>query len=288
MNEKTKIIAGVAGLIIAAIAIGWIYYALNPGAWNEFQAEMSGDSSSAPAVSSAPRPSIRPVRALGALMASGNIEAEEVVVAAELGGRITELDANEGDDVQAGALLLELDHRALLAQMEGAKANVDQAKGALAAAQARLDAVLAGATDEEIAAAEAAVAAAEGALAAAQAAEVQAGAQANSARTVKASESAVSAAEAAVAQAESAVELANANLSAANAALSGVLAGARPEEIAQAQSLVNPAQSDFLLLENIHFVEFIDKDIGGWPENRRRFRRSRQRCGFASTASISG
>ena len=37
-------------------------------------------------------------------MASGNIEAEEVLVAAELGGRITELAADEGDDLQTGDL----------------------------------------------------------------------------------------------------------------------------------------------------------------------------------------
>ena len=140
MNEKTKIIIGVSGLIVVAIAIGWIYYALNPGAWDDFQAEMSGESEFAPAASSSSSRSLpkftRPARTLGALMASGNIEAEEVLVAAELGGRITELEANEGDDVQAGDLLLQLDRRALLAQQEGAKANVAQAEGALAVAQA--------------------------------------------------------------------------------------------------------------------------------------------------------
>jgi multidrug resistance efflux pump len=277
MNEKTKIIAGVTALSVAAIAIGWIYYALNPGAWDSFMGEMSGESSSAPAASSVSRPSIRPIRALGALMASGNIEAEDVLVAAELGGRITELEANEGDEVQAGDLLLQLDRRALLAQQEGAKANVTQAQGALAAAQARLDAAQAGATTEEIAAAEAAVAAAEGALAAAEAAAIQAEVNANSARTIKASESAVAAAEATVAQAQSAVELANANLAAANAQLSGLLAGARPEQIAQYQYLVNQAQSEFLLLENIHFVEYIDKDLGGWPEERARYQRESAR-----------
>jgi multidrug resistance efflux pump len=239
---------------------------------------MGGESISVPSsASSAPRRIIRPARALGALVASGNIEAEEVLVAAELGGRITELDASEGDEVGAGDLMLSLDSRALLAQNEAAKANIAQAQGALGAAQAQLDAARAGATVEEIAAAEAAVAAAEGALAAAEAAAIQAEAQANSARTVKASESAVAAAEAALAQAESGVELANANLAAANATLSGVLAGARPEEIAQFQYLVNQAQSEFLLLENIHFVEYIDKDIGGWPEERARYQRESAR-----------
>lgn len=279
MNEKTKIIGGVTGLIVAAVIIGLVYYTLNPAAWDDFMAEMSGESTSAhaPADSAAPRLSIRPARAAGALMASGNIEAEEVLVAAELGGRITELDAGEGDEVQAGDLLLQLDRRALLAQQDSAKANVAQAQGALAAAQAQLDAARAGAADEEIAAAEAAVAAAEGALAAAEAAVTQAEVNADSARTIKASESAVAAAEAAVAQAKSAVDLANAHLAAANAQLSGLLDGARPEEIAHYQYLVNQAQSEFLLAENIHFVEYIDKDIGGWPEERARYQRESAR-----------
>jgi HlyD family secretion protein len=277
MNEKVKIITGVIGIIAAAVLIGWIYYALNPGAWDDFMAEMGGEASTAPAISSAPRPSIRPARALGALTASGNVEAEEVLVAAELGGRITELDAGEGDEVQAGEQLLLLDQRTLLAQQQGAKANVTQAQGALNASQAQLDAARAGATDEEIAAAEASVAAAEGALAAARATLIQAEVNADSARTVEEAESSVAAAEAAVAQAQGQVDLASAGLSAANATLSGVLAGARPEEIAMYQALVNQAQSEFLLAENIHFVDYIDKDIGGWPEERARYQRESAR-----------
>jgi len=278
MNQKVKIIVGVTALIAAAIATGWIYYALNPGAWDSFTAQMSGEStSSAPVASAASQPSIRPMRASGNLSASGSIEAEEVLVAAELGGRVTELAADEGDDVQAGDLLLQIDRRALLAQQENARANVAQAQGALDAAQAQLDSARSGATAEEIAAAEAAVTAGDGALAAAQAAVTQAEVNADSARTIKASESAVAAAEAALAQAQSAVDLANAHLAAANANLSGTLAGARPEEIAHYQYLVNQAQSEFLLAENIHFVDYIDKDIGGWPEERARYQRESAR-----------
>jgi HlyD family secretion protein len=279
MNEKVKIIVGVTGIIVAAIIVGLVYYTLNPAAWDDFMAEMSGESTStsSPAVSAAPRLPIRPARAMGALMASGNIEAEEVLVAAELGGRITELAADEGDDVQTGDLLLQLDRRALLAQQENAEANVAQAQGALDAAQAQLDAARSGATAEEIAAAEAAVTAAEGTLAAAKAAVTEAEVNADSARTIKASESSVAAAEAALAQAQSAVDLANANLTAANAELNGTLAGARPEEIAHYQYLVNQAQSEFLLAENIHFVDYIDKDIGGWPEERARYKRESAR-----------
>ena len=71
-------------------------------------------------------------------MASGSIEAEEVTVAAELGGRVMETAADEGDEVSAGSLLLQVDRRTLLAQHEGASATVDQAQAALEAAEAEL------------------------------------------------------------------------------------------------------------------------------------------------------
>jgi HlyD family secretion protein len=70
------------------------------------------------------------------LMASGFIEAEEVAVAAELGGRVLELSAEEGDDVEAGLVLARLDGTLLQAQIEAAQAGLDMAKAELAQAQA--------------------------------------------------------------------------------------------------------------------------------------------------------
>ena len=120
MSQRTKIIIGVAALILGAAAIGWLYFQLSPGAWDGFLADMRGDSA-------APRPAAQPVvrrpsRSAGDLLASGSIEAEEVTLAAELGGRIVETSAAEGDNVSEGAPLLRLDQAALLVQREGAAA----------------------------------------------------------------------------------------------------------------------------------------------------------------------
>jgi len=72
----------------------------------------------------------------GALTASGFIEAEELDVAPELGGRVVELLADEGDDVEAGQVLVRLDGTLLEAQIEVAQAALDVAQAVLAQAQA--------------------------------------------------------------------------------------------------------------------------------------------------------
>jgi multidrug resistance efflux pump len=72
----------------------------------------------------------------GDLVASGFIEAEEVAVAPELGGRVLELLAEEGDDVEAGQVLARLDGTLLEAQIEAAQAGLDMAQAQLAQAQA--------------------------------------------------------------------------------------------------------------------------------------------------------
>ena len=84
------------------------------------------------------------------LQASGSIEGDEVAIVSEFGGRIASLNAGEGDDIQAGQVLVELDTSALQAQ-------VAQAQAAVAAARANLDSVKAGTHPAEILAAQAAV-----------------------------------------------------------------------------------------------------------------------------------
>ncbi len=95
----------------------------------------------------------------GDLQASGFIEAEQVEVAAEIGGRIADLPVEEGQEVQAGEVLARLDDSVLQAQREVLLAQVDlaiaqrdrvaagvrpelirQAEGQVAAAQAAVDA----------------------------------------------------------------------------------------------------------------------------------------------------
>ncbi|MFQ5612812.1 MAG: HlyD family secretion protein [Anaerolineae bacterium] len=84
----------------------------------------------------------------GPILASGTIEAETISIAAETGGRILNVHAGEGDEVEAGQLLVELDPGLLLAQRA-------ELEAAIATAQANLAAVMAGPRPEEIAVAEA-------------------------------------------------------------------------------------------------------------------------------------
>jgi HlyD family secretion protein len=70
-------------------------------------------------------------------VASGTIEAEDIAIATEMGGQVVELFAGEGDRVDAGDVLLQLDQAALLAQWEGTEAGVAQAQAAVEAAEAQ-------------------------------------------------------------------------------------------------------------------------------------------------------
>jgi HlyD family secretion protein len=93
--------------------------------------------------------------------ASGNIEADKVAVAAELPGRIVALYAGEGQEVEAGQTLVQLDTETIDAQ-------IAQAQAALASAEAELERLRAGSRPAQVAGAEAAVAQAETRLAGAK------------------------------------------------------------------------------------------------------------------------
>lgn len=82
------------------------------------------------------------------LVGSGSIEAETVAITAELGGRIIDLIADEGEEVTAGQILVELDKSDLLAQQL-------QLEAAIATAKANLESVSATARPEDIAVAKA-------------------------------------------------------------------------------------------------------------------------------------
>ncbi len=85
------------------------------------------------------------------LSASGTVEAVEVIIAPEIGGRVVEILAAEGDAVVTGDVLVRFNDAMLSAQLE-------QAKAALAQAQANYDLIAAGLSPEKR---QAAVAAAE-------------------------------------------------------------------------------------------------------------------------------
>ncbi|MCL4535174.1 MAG: efflux RND transporter periplasmic adaptor subunit [Bacteroidetes bacterium] len=94
----------------------------------------------------------------GVITASGTIEADEVAIAAEIGGRVVSLSVDEGDAVQADQVVVQLDDTLLNAQLKQAQASqgvsvsnlnlvqgktrqedIDQARAALAQAQANKD-----------------------------------------------------------------------------------------------------------------------------------------------------
>jgi HlyD family secretion protein len=81
--------------------------------------------------------------AAGAIEASGTIEADEVVMASEFGGRVEDILADEGDEVEEGQVLVVLDSALLQAQ-------IGEAESAVGTAQANLDLVQAGARPGEI------------------------------------------------------------------------------------------------------------------------------------------
>ncbi len=77
------------------------------------------------------------------LRVSGHVEATETRVAAEAGGRILTLAVNEGDRIQQGQTILTLDTRDV-------QLAIDRARAELAAAEAQLRLIKAGARVEDI------------------------------------------------------------------------------------------------------------------------------------------
>jgi HlyD family secretion protein len=94
--------------------------------------------------------------------ASGHVEATDVQIAPDVGGRILELKVDEGDHVKTGDLIARLDTRDV--ELALARANADRAQAA-----AQLALLKAGARQEDIRQAEAQVAGAEADLAASRA-----------------------------------------------------------------------------------------------------------------------
>lgn len=140
---KGKVWIVILLLLLAGIGGGWWYFTSHPE--TRFLADLG----------------LEMRRPLGEVIAaSGIIEAQEVSITAEIGGRITNLLVDEGDQVEEGDLLIELDTDLLAAQIK-------QAQAALRLAQANLAKIEAGAKKEDIRHAEAllsqAIAAHEGA-----------------------------------------------------------------------------------------------------------------------------
>lgn len=144
MDKRRLIIGGVLiAVLVIAIAAGVAYYSTNAGARKQLFEQL--DIETGPATTG--------------LLASGFIEAEEIELAAEFGGRVVELPFEEGDEVKAGTVIVQLDTALLEAQRDAAMAQIDiataqrdliaagpreeiirQAAGQVTLAQASLDA----------------------------------------------------------------------------------------------------------------------------------------------------
>lgn len=73
------------------------------------------------------------------LTASGTIEAVEIAISSELGGKVAEVFVDEGDSVKKGDLLFRLDDTLLQAERRVAVASLNLAEAAAATAQAALE-----------------------------------------------------------------------------------------------------------------------------------------------------
>jgi multidrug resistance efflux pump len=230
MKRKVTVVAIVVVLIAGAVGAAWLFFGLNPAAWETFVAEMQGEQTSRTPPRARARTVSRPARRSTSLVASGNVEAEEVDVAAESGGRIVEMMADEGDEVTIEDALVQLDRTMLLAQRDQAVAAVAQAQAALAAAQARLAQARAGARPEEIAAAQGAVGEAQSGVSAAYGQLAAAEAESSAAQAH------LLAARVAQTNAEALVTAAEAELDGAKAQLSAAQARVEQIEASQAQA----------------------------------------------------
>jgi multidrug efflux pump subunit AcrA (membrane-fusion protein) len=123
---RRLIILSAVLLVVAAAAGGWWYVNENPEWWFWLQDQYD---------QALDELGLAPAKAPPGLLASGFIEAEEVSVAAERGGRILSLRADEGDEVEAGQLLVQLDDALLQAQIQSAQADLDVAQASLAQAR---------------------------------------------------------------------------------------------------------------------------------------------------------
>jgi HlyD family secretion protein len=78
------------------------------------------------------QPSVPPGFAAG----NGRLEATEIDIATKFAGRVTEVDAKEGDTVDAGQIVARIDPEALDAQLRQAEARVREARDAQQSAEA--------------------------------------------------------------------------------------------------------------------------------------------------------
>ena len=196
----------------------------------------------------------------GSVRVSGHVEATEVQVAAEVGGRLIELRVAEGDRVAAGAIVANLDTRDVELQ-------IDRARAERKAADAQVRLLLAGARPEEIRQAEAQVDSASAEVAGVEAelraAEVDLerfeallGANAGSQKQRDDARARVEVARARERGARDRVR-------AARETVARLQSGARPEEVQAAQARVASVDAQLAVLEKMRTDAVVVAPIGG-------------------------
>ena len=192
--------------------------------------------------------------------ASGYVEATEVRVAAEVGGRVIEMPAQEGARVAAGDLLARLDVSDVELALRRAEADRDQA-----AAQLRL--VRAGARAEDIRQAKAQADSSRADVAAAEA-ELQAAAEdlrrfegllSVNAGSRKQRDDAATRVSVATARVTASKERANA----ADEAVARLRAGARREEVAAAEARLASAEAQIAVIQKGLADATVKAPVGG-------------------------
>ena len=181
------------------------------------------------------------------LRVSGHVEATEVRLAPEMGGRVLSLNVKEGDRIQTGAVVLTIDATDL--QLAIARAKTERAS-----AEAQLRLVRASARSEDVKQAEAQVEAAKADIPAARAeldaatADLQRFDLLLSRKSGSQKQRDDAATRRDVASAR--VEAAQKRVEAAEATLARVKPGARREEVAVAESRIATAQAAIASLED--------------------------------------
>lgn len=127
MKRRFLIPVAMLLVVVAAAAGGWWYVNENPAWWSWIQGQWE---------LALEEMGLAPGEEPAGIVASGFVEAREVSVAAEMGGRILSLAADEGDEVEAGQMLVQLDDALLQVQIQAAQADLDVAQATLAQARA--------------------------------------------------------------------------------------------------------------------------------------------------------
>ena len=154
MHSKPRFNFGIVLVLVALAAVAYWYFVLRPAQENR-----------------------------DGLTASGTIVITQVQIGAEIGGKVIEVQVEDGDTVRTGETLVQLDPTQLKAQSsqaeaswelananaEAAGAAVDAAQSSVEAAMHNLDLLKAGASESQLAASRAQLAQAEANLLAAQA-----------------------------------------------------------------------------------------------------------------------